>query len=75
MALEVVEGKLRIKDIRKRVREYVTGQYPQFSKYGPRSLDARLFADGTTTLLDRLSTEAGTDYGDINMMASTGRRK
>jgi hypothetical protein len=60
---------------RRRVREYVTAQYRQFSKFGPVSLDARLFEDGNSTLLDRLSTEARTGYWDINMMASTGRRK
>ena len=75
MALQLVEGKLRPTDIRRRVREYVTAQYRQFSKFGPLSLDARLFEDGNATLLDRLSTEAGTGYWDINMMASTGRRK
>jgi hypothetical protein len=75
MALEVVEGKLRPSDIRRRVGEYVTGQYRQFSKFGPVSLDARLFEDGSATLLDRLSTEeAGTGW-DFNMLASTGRRK
>jgi hypothetical protein len=75
MALEIVEGKLRPTDIRRCVREYVAVQYRQFSKFGRVSLDARLFEDGNATLLDRLSTEAGTGYWDINMMASTGRRK
>ena len=75
MALEVVEGKLRAADIRRRVREYVTAQFRQFSKFGPRSLDAALSADGTATLLDMLSTDASTGYWDPNMMASTGRRK
>ena len=75
MALEIVEGKLRPTDIRRRVREYITAQYRQFSKFGHVSLDARLYDDGNATLLDRLSTEAGTGYWDINMMASSGRRK
>jgi hypothetical protein len=74
MALAVVEGKLRTADICKRVREFIAAQYRQFSKYGPISLDARLFEDGNATLLDRLSTDVGTGW-DINMMASTGRRK
>jgi hypothetical protein len=74
MALAVVEGRLRTADIRKRVREFIAAQYRQFSKYGPISLDARLFEDGNTTLMDRLSTDVGTGW-DINMMASTGRRK
>jgi hypothetical protein len=75
MALEIVEGKLRPSDIRRRVCEYISAQFRQFSKYGRVSLDARLFEDGNATLLDRLSTEAGDGYWDINMMASTGRRK
>ncbi len=75
MALEIVEGKLRFTDIRRRVREYVAVQYRQFSKFGRLSLDARLFEDGNATLLDRLSTEAATGCWDINMMASTGRQK
>jgi len=75
MALDVVEGKLRPTDIRRRVREYVTLQFRQFSKYGPASLDARLSEDGNATLLDRLSTDVGTGYWDFNMMASTGRQK
>jgi hypothetical protein len=75
MALEVVEGKLRASDIRRRVHEYVSAQFRQFSKFGPRSLDAALSADGSATLLDTLSTDASTGYWDPNMMASTGRRK
>jgi hypothetical protein len=75
MALEIVEGRLRPADIRRRVREYVTAQYRQFSKFGPMSLDARLSEDSNATLLDRLSTDVGTGYWDINMMASAGRRK
>jgi hypothetical protein len=74
MALAVVEGKLRPSDIRRCVREYVTLQFRQFSKWGPASLDARLSEDGHATLLDRLSTDVGTGYWDLNMMASTGRR-
>ena len=75
MALAVVEGKLRRADIQRRVREYVTAQFRQFSKFGAVSLDARLYDDGSATLLDRLSTEAGTGYWDFNMMASSGHRK
>jgi hypothetical protein len=55
MALELVEGKLRPADIRRRVREYVTAQYRQFSKFGPLSLDARLYEDGATTLGDTIT--------------------
>jgi hypothetical protein len=55
MGLELVEGKLRPADIRKRVREFVTAQYRQFSKFGPLSLDARLYDDGTTTLGDTIT--------------------
>lgn len=75
MALEVVEGKLRPTDIRRRVREYVTAQFRQFSKFGSVSLDAHLYDNGNATLLDRLSTEARTGYWDMNMLASSGRRK
>jgi hypothetical protein len=55
MALEIVEGKLRAADIRRRVREYVTAQYRAFSKFGPLSLDARLYDDGATTLGDTIT--------------------
>jgi hypothetical protein len=55
MALEVVEGKLRTGDIRRRVREFITAQYRQFSRFGPRSLDARVFEDGSMTLGDTIS--------------------
>lgn len=75
IALAVVEGKLHPTDIRRRVREYVTAQFRQFSKYGPASLDARLSSDGNVTLLDRLSTDVGTGYWDMNMMASSGHQK
>jgi hypothetical protein len=44
MALEIVEGRLKTTDVRRRVREYVTAQFRQFSKFGPISLDARLKA-------------------------------
>jgi hypothetical protein len=75
MALAVVEGKLRAADIRRRVREYITAQFRQFSKFGPASLGAPLSPDGTITLLDKLSTEAEAGYWDLNMMASSGRRR
>lgn len=75
MALEIFEGKLRPADIGRRVREYVAAQFREFSNFGRVSLDARLYDDGNATLLDRLSTEACTGYWDINMMASSGRRK
>jgi hypothetical protein len=55
MALEIVEGKLRSTDIRRRVREYVTAQFRQFSRFGPVSLDARLYDDGSTTLADTIT--------------------
>jgi len=44
-------------------------------KYRSRSLDVPIFEGSTLTLLDRLTTEAGTGYWDPNMMASTGRQK
>ncbi len=46
MVMELVEGELGPADIRKRVRKYVTAQYRQFSKFGPLSLDARLYDVG-----------------------------
>jgi hypothetical protein len=55
MALQLVEGKLRPTDIRRRVREYVTAQYRQFSKFGPLSLDARLYDNSATTLGDTIT--------------------
>jgi hypothetical protein len=75
MALDLAEGKLLPQDLRNRVREYVTAHFRMFSKFGPRSLDAPLSPDGSTTLLDMLSTDASTGYWDPNMMASTGRQK
>ncbi|MEH2534412.1 hypothetical protein V1277_006292 [Bradyrhizobium sp. AZCC 1588] len=74
MALEIVEGRLRRTDIRRRVGEYIIAQFRQFSKFGTISLDAQLYAEGRATLLDRLSSEASTGYWDPNMMASSGRR-
>jgi hypothetical protein len=55
MALEIVEGKLRPKDIGRRVREFFTAQFRQFSKFGPVSLDARLYDEGSTTLGDTIT--------------------
>jgi hypothetical protein len=75
MALDLAEGKLQPEDIQRRVHEYVTAQFRLFSKFGPQSLDAPLSAEGPATLLDMLSTDAGTGYWDPNMMASTGRQK
>jgi hypothetical protein len=73
--MDIVEGKLRSTDIRKRVRDYMSGQFRQFSKYGALSLNTRLFEDSNAKLLDILSTDASTGYWDLNMTASTGRRK
>jgi hypothetical protein len=75
MALDLAEGKLQPGDIRRRVQEYITAQFRLFSKFGPRSLDAPLSADGSATLMDVLSTDSGGGYWDLNMLASTGRQK
>ncbi len=74
--MAVLEGRLTCSEIAARAREFIRAEYKSnHNAWGPRSLDARLFDDGNATLLNRLSTEAGTGYWDINMMASTGRRK
>ncbi len=72
----MLEGRLKRSEIAARAREFIRAEYKSnHNAWGPRSLDAWLFDDGNATLLNRLSTEAGTGYWDINMMASTGRRK
>jgi hypothetical protein len=74
--LAVTERRLYRSEIRTRAHEFVGSEYREnHDKWGNRSLDVRLRVDSTATLLDRLSSEAGTGYWDVNMMASTGRRK
>ncbi|MHC2247850.1 hypothetical protein [Bradyrhizobium elkanii] len=73
MALAYAEGR-DLREICRRTGEYLNAHFRMFSKFGPISLNAQLFSDGSATLLDRLSTENGTGW-DLNMLASTGRRK
>jgi hypothetical protein len=73
-----LEGRLRDEDIERCATEFVKARYEtDHNKYGDRSLDVPIYVDGSATLLDKLSTETGSSgyWGDINMMASTGRRK
>jgi hypothetical protein len=71
-----MEGRLRPDDIERRTIEFVRARFKSdHNKYGNLSLDVPIYLDGTATLLDRLSTEVDTGYWDINVMASTGRRK
>jgi hypothetical protein len=55
MALAYVEGRLRFSEIPIRVREFVSGQWRQFSNYGPVSLDRPLFEDSGLTLGDTVT--------------------
>jgi hypothetical protein len=71
-----LEGRLRADDIERRAIEYVRARFKSdHNKHGDLSLDVPIYLDGSATLLDRLSTEAEAGLWDINMMASTGRRK
>lgn len=53
MLLEGVEGRLPLKEVPNRVREFISGHYRQFSNYGPASLDAPAYRDSPTALLER----------------------
>ena len=55
MCLALCEGRLLAKDIRGRVGEFVRAQWRQFSKFGPLSLDAPVFEDGSATLGDTIT--------------------
>ncbi len=55
MALAWTEGNLRPRDIPARVDEFIRKHFRAFSKYGPMSLDAKLFDDGTVTLGDTIT--------------------
>lgn len=74
--MAVLEGRLKRSEIPSRAHEFVRAEYKtNHNAWGEHSLDLPIYIDSNTTLLDRLSTEAGTGYWDVNMMASTGRRK
>jgi hypothetical protein len=76
MWVAVREGRVKRNEIAVRAREFVSAQFQtNHNAWGTRSLDAPIWIDSSATLLDRLSNEAGGGYWDINMMASTGRRK
>jgi hypothetical protein len=76
MACAWLEGRLQEDDIEKRAGEFARSRFKSdHNKYGDLSLDVPIYVDGSTTLMDRLSTETESGYWDLNMMASTGRRK
>lgn len=55
MALAIAEGDLKPRDIERRLREFRTDHYRMFSKFGPASLDQKVFEDGSETLGDRIT--------------------
>jgi hypothetical protein len=76
MTFAWIEGRLEADDVERRAKEFVNKRYTSdHDKYRSRSLDVPIFEGSTLTLLDRLTTEAGTGYWDPNMMASTGHQK
>jgi hypothetical protein len=76
MACAWLEGRLQEDDIEKRAGEFARSRFKSdHNKYGDLSLDVPIYVDGSATLMDRLSTETESGYWDLNMMASTGRRK
>ena len=71
--MAVLEGRLKQSEIAFRALEFIYAEYKDsHNAWGTRSLDARLSIESDATLLDRLSTEDGTGYWDVNMMASAG---
>lgn len=76
MWVAVKEGRVKHSEIASRAKEFVSAEYRiNHDAWGPRSLDVPIYLEGNATLLDSLSVEMGTGCWDINMMASTGRRK
>jgi hypothetical protein len=76
MVEAILTGKLKHEDIARRAGEFVAVRFKSdHDRYGDLSLDIPVYVDGNATLLDRLSTEAGAGYWDMNMMVSAGRRK
>jgi hypothetical protein len=76
MVLAWRSGQLNARDIVCRAIEFERVRFrSDHNRYGDRSLDVPIYVDGGVTLLDTLSTEAGFNYWDPNMTASTGRRK
>ncbi|MGC5798862.1 hypothetical protein [Sphingomonas sp. NFX23] len=59
--LAVIEGRIEVEQIKAAVRSFVAKGIAQWqSAYGPRSLDQKLFADGSRTLGDMLEDETTT---------------
>jgi hypothetical protein len=59
--LAVMEGRIEVEQIKAAVRSFVAKGIAQWqSAYGPRSLDQKLFADGSRTLGDMLEDETTT---------------
>jgi len=73
MFIAVAENRLNLADADDRVEEFVKVHRRRPRVYGESSLDKPVSFDSSATLLDMLSTESGS--WDVNMMASTGRRK
>jgi hypothetical protein len=75
MFVDVSEGRLKISDCAARVDEYRRRHNRRPRAWGDYSLDAPIGEDGSATWLDMVSVDAESGAWDINMMASTGRRK
>jgi hypothetical protein len=56
MFLAIAEGRLLPRDAERRMPEFLREHRRQFSKFGPLSLDAQIFGDGTVTLGDTVTT-------------------
>jgi hypothetical protein len=56
MFVAIAEGRLMPKQAEPRMPEFLREHRRQFSKFGPLSLDAPIFSDGTTTLGEIITT-------------------
>jgi hypothetical protein len=56
MFVAVAEGRLLAREAAARLPEFLRQHRRQFSKFGPLSLDAPIFADSATTLGDTITT-------------------
>ena len=76
MCVAITERRLRRADIPAAASSFVNAEFRlHHDGYKFTSLDAPIFSDSATTLLERLTTEADSGYWDLNFMASSGRRK